>query len=64
MPLHPVYLGAMRAADAGAATAYLALRLADEYHSEITTGYEVLERAGYHKTADIKVSQPVVVERR
>jgi NAD(P)-dependent dehydrogenase (short-subunit alcohol dehydrogenase family) len=49
LPLHPAYPGAMPAEDAGAATAYLATVLADEYHGEQVTGYTVLERAGLIK---------------
>jgi hypothetical protein len=29
---------------AGAAAAFLSLRLADEYHGQVVNGYEVLER--------------------
>lgn len=47
VPLHPAYDGLMPSEDAGAATAYLIARLADEYHGEIVNGYQVLERAGY-----------------
>jgi len=47
LSLHPAYEGLMPAADAGAATAYLVARLADEYHGEVVDGYTVLERAGY-----------------
>jgi len=46
MPLHPAFDGLMPAAYAGAATAYLVAKLADEFHGKIVTGYEVLERAG------------------
>lgn len=45
--LHPAYEGLMPATDAGAATAYLAARLAGEYHGEVVDGYTVLERAEY-----------------
>ncbi len=51
--LHSVYDGLMPAEHAGVATAYLALRLADEFHSQMVTGYEVLERAGLIKPAQI-----------
>ncbi len=44
--LHSAYDGLMPPEHAGAATAYLALRLADEFHGQMVTGYEVLERAG------------------
>jgi hypothetical protein len=36
----------MPAEHAGAATAYLALRLVEEFHGQPVNGYEVLERAG------------------
>jgi NAD(P)-dependent dehydrogenase (short-subunit alcohol dehydrogenase family) len=51
VPLHPAYEGLMPPEDAGAATAYLIARLADEYHGEIVNGYQVLERAGYLQTS-------------
>jgi NAD(P)-dependent dehydrogenase (short-subunit alcohol dehydrogenase family) len=44
--LHPAYPGLMPAAEAGAATAYLVARLADDFHGEVVTGYAVLEQAG------------------
>ncbi|MCR4426744.1 MAG: SDR family oxidoreductase [Firmicutes bacterium] len=44
--LHPAYQGLMPPEHAGAAVAYLASALADEYHGDVVTGYEVLERAG------------------
>ena len=47
LSLHPAYEGLMPADHAGAATAYLAARLADQYHGETVTGYEVLEMAGF-----------------
>jgi NAD(P)-dependent dehydrogenase (short-subunit alcohol dehydrogenase family) len=46
VPLHPAFDGLMPVEYAGAATAYLIAKLADESHGEIVTGYEVLERAG------------------
>ncbi len=49
--LHPAYAGMMPAEHAGAATAYLAAELAGEYHGEVVTGYEVLERAGLIQAA-------------
>lgn len=54
LPLHPAYSEqAMPPEHAGAAAAYLAAALADEFHGEQVTGYEVLERAGF-----IAVEQP------
>ncbi len=46
IPLHPAFDGLMPVEYAGAATAYLIAKLADEFHGETVTGYEVLERAG------------------
>lgn len=46
IPLHPAFEGLMPVEYAGAATAYLVAKLADEFHGETVTGYEVLERAG------------------
>jgi NAD(P)-dependent dehydrogenase (short-subunit alcohol dehydrogenase family) len=46
VPLHPAFDGLMPVEYAGAATAYLVAKLADEFHGEMVTGYEVLERAG------------------
>jgi NAD(P)-dependent dehydrogenase (short-subunit alcohol dehydrogenase family) len=47
LSLHPAYTGLMPPEHAGAATAYLALRLAAEYAGQPVTGYEILERAGF-----------------
>jgi NAD(P)-dependent dehydrogenase (short-subunit alcohol dehydrogenase family) len=44
--LHPAFDGLMPVEYAGAATAYLIAKLAEEFHGETVTGYEVLERAG------------------
>ncbi|RPJ50908.1 MAG: SDR family oxidoreductase, partial [Chloroflexi bacterium] len=43
--MHSAYEGWMPPEHAGAATAYLALRMAEEFHGQQVTGYEVLERA-------------------
>lgn len=43
---NPGYEGLMPAEHAGAAAAYLAAKLADEFHGEIVTGSTVLEMAG------------------
>jgi hypothetical protein len=59
--LHPAYENRlMPAEDAGAATAYLIARLAEEYHGEVVDGYEVLERAGYLDAAgdDVAMDAP------
>lgn len=50
VPLHPAFEGLMPAEYAGAATAYLAAKLAGEFHGEPVTGYDVLERAGMIET--------------
>jgi NAD(P)-dependent dehydrogenase (short-subunit alcohol dehydrogenase family) len=47
LSLHPAYPGAMPVEDAGAATAFLAVKMASDYHGEVVTGYTVLEKAGY-----------------
>jgi NAD(P)-dependent dehydrogenase (short-subunit alcohol dehydrogenase family) len=64
MSLHPAYEGLMPAEHAGAATAYLILRLAGEYHGQSVDGYEVLEKAGLLKPAQIDLQttqgQPAV----
>lgn len=62
LSLHPAYEGAMPAEDAGAATAYLAVRMAPDYHGEVVTGYTVLERAGYLKVEQITGEPGVPVE--
>jgi NAD(P)-dependent dehydrogenase (short-subunit alcohol dehydrogenase family) len=49
-PLHAAYDGLMPAEHAGAATVYLAARLAQEFHGQTITGYDVLEKAGLLKT--------------
>jgi NAD(P)-dependent dehydrogenase (short-subunit alcohol dehydrogenase family) len=46
MSVHPAFEGLMPAEYAGAAMAYLVAKLATEFHGEMVTGYEVLERAG------------------
>jgi NAD(P)-dependent dehydrogenase (short-subunit alcohol dehydrogenase family) len=46
LSLSAAYEGLMPAEHAGVGTAYLALRLAQEQHGQLTNGYEVLERAG------------------
>jgi NAD(P)-dependent dehydrogenase (short-subunit alcohol dehydrogenase family) len=53
MPLHPAFDGLMPPAFAGVATAFLIARLADEFHGETVTGYEVLERAGLIRPAPL-----------
>ncbi|MHB0987646.1 MAG: SDR family NAD(P)-dependent oxidoreductase [Bellilinea sp.] len=47
LPLHQAYAGPMPADHAGAATAFLVAAMADKYHGETVTGYEVLERCGF-----------------
>lgn len=52
LSLHPGYAGMMPADDAAAAVAYLIAALANEYHGEQVSGYQVLERAGLLAPAD------------
>jgi hypothetical protein len=59
MPLHSAYEGLMPAEHAGAATAYLAAVLADEFHGEEVTGYTVLERAGVITAPEIQLGEPI-----
>jgi NAD(P)-dependent dehydrogenase (short-subunit alcohol dehydrogenase family) len=58
--LHPAYEGYMPSEHAAAATAFLALRLANEFHGETINGYEVLERAGFLKPDQIQVSATTI----
>ncbi|MFO7273979.1 MAG: SDR family NAD(P)-dependent oxidoreductase [Bacillota bacterium] len=44
--LHPAYGGPMPVEHAGLALAFLVARLAGEYHGQVVSGYEILERAG------------------
>lgn len=54
LPMHASYTGgAMPPEHAGAATAYLAAELAEEYHGEEVDGYTVLERAGLISSMEI-----------
>jgi len=46
LSLHKAYSGLMPASHAAAATAYLVVKLAGEFHGEVVNGYAVLERAG------------------
>lgn len=50
MSMHPAYQGAMPAEDVAAALAYLVSTLADEYRSDRTDGYKILQRAGFFKS--------------
>lgn len=47
LSMHRAYEGLMPPDHAAAATAFLIAALADEYHGETVTGYEVLERSGF-----------------
>jgi NAD(P)-dependent dehydrogenase (short-subunit alcohol dehydrogenase family) len=62
VPLHAAYDGLMPSEHAGAATAYLAARLAGEFHGQSITGYEVLERAGLLKTIPVEPQQTLKIE--
>jgi NAD(P)-dependent dehydrogenase (short-subunit alcohol dehydrogenase family) len=57
IPLHTAYDSLMPAEHAGVATAYLALRLADEFHGQAVNGYEVLERAGLIQATPISPAE-------
>jgi hypothetical protein len=59
LSLHPAYEGLMPPEHAGAATAYLALRLAAEFHGQPVNGYEVLERAGLLAPLEIPAPLPI-----
>jgi NAD(P)-dependent dehydrogenase (short-subunit alcohol dehydrogenase family) len=54
IPLHAAYDGLMPPEHAGAATVYLAAKLAGEFHGQSINGYEVLERAGLLKTVSVE----------
>ncbi len=51
LSLHPAYDGLMPLEHAAAATIYLTLNLAKDFHGEVVNGYEVLEKAGVIKQA-------------
>jgi len=51
LSLHAAYEGLMPPEHAAGAAVYLALHLAETYHGEMVTGYEVLEKAGLLKSA-------------
>ena len=55
LSLHAAYEGLMPPEHAAAAAVYLALHLAEDYHGEVVTGYEVLEKAGFLHTAHVEV---------
>jgi NAD(P)-dependent dehydrogenase (short-subunit alcohol dehydrogenase family) len=54
LSLHSAYEGLMPPEHAGAATAYLVAKMADEYNGLSVNGYEVLERAGFIKPAAVE----------
>jgi NAD(P)-dependent dehydrogenase (short-subunit alcohol dehydrogenase family) len=55
--IHAAYEGLMPAEHAGAATVYLAARLAEEFQGEVTDGYEILEKAGFlHTTVELNTT--------
>jgi NAD(P)-dependent dehydrogenase (short-subunit alcohol dehydrogenase family) len=62
VPLHPGFDGLMPVEYAGAATAYLIAKLADKFHGETVTGYEVLERAGVIEPPGIGDQAPALSE--
>jgi NAD(P)-dependent dehydrogenase (short-subunit alcohol dehydrogenase family) len=64
MSLHPAFEGLMPVEYAGAATAYLIAKLADEFHGETVTGYGVLERAGVIESPGMGVHARTLSEAR
>jgi len=56
--LHSAYTGLMPVEHAAAATMVLSSRLSDEYHGQVVTGYEILERAGLIKPAAVPEAAP------
>jgi len=55
LSLHAAYEGLMPPEHAATAAVYLALHLAEDYHGEVVTGYEVLEKAGFLHKAHVEV---------
>jgi NAD(P)-dependent dehydrogenase (short-subunit alcohol dehydrogenase family) len=55
--LHSAYEGLMPAEHAAAAAVVLSTRLADEYHGQVVTGYEILERVGVIQAANVPQTQ-------
>ncbi len=60
LSLHAAYDSLMPPEHAAAAAVYLALHLADKYHGEVVTGYEVLEQAGMLNTSRFEFESPEV----
>lgn len=56
MSLHAAYRGFMPSEHAAGAAVYLALHLAEDYHGEVITGYEVLEMAGMLKIPSVEIN--------
>lgn len=63
-PLHAAYEGLMPPEHAGAATVYLAARLANEFHGQVINGYEVLEKAGFLKVPLAETAVPQEIPAR
>lgn len=61
LSMHRAYPGLMPPDHAAAATAFLIAALADTYHGETVTGYEVLERSGFLQapTTTVGPARPV-----
>lgn len=57
LSLHADYDGLMPPEHAGAAAAYLTVRLADEFHGQIVNGYEVLERASILQPGNVSLPE-------
>lgn len=56
LSLHAAYEGLMPPEHAAGAAAYLALHLAETYHGDVVTGYEVLEKAGLLKPSQVETA--------
>lgn len=55
LSLHADYDGLMPPEHAGAAAAYLAVHLVDEFHGQVVNGYEILERAGILQPSNVSL---------
>lgn len=59
LSLHAGYDGLMPPEHAGAASAYLSARLAEEFNGQVVNGYEVLERAGVLQASEIDLPHTI-----
>ena len=60
LSLHAAYDSLMPPEHAAAAAVYLSLHLAEDYHGELVTGYEILEKAGVLKTKQVEVEPSAI----